>query len=55
MNVILVYDVKEERVQKVLKICRKYLHDCLVDEHFPVVARFEDLQKVSTLGAEFCI
>ena len=26
MNVILVYDIKEERVQKVLKTCRKYLH-----------------------------
>ena len=25
MFVILVYDVKEERVQKALKICRKYL------------------------------
>ncbi len=26
MKVILVYDVKEKRVAKVLKICRKYLH-----------------------------
>ncbi len=26
MNVILVYDIKEERVHKVLKTCRKYLH-----------------------------
>ncbi|MBC7360797.1 MAG: CRISPR-associated endonuclease Cas2 [Candidatus Aminicenantes bacterium] len=26
MNVILVYDINEERVQKVLKICRKYLN-----------------------------
>ena len=26
MNVILVYDVRERRVQKVLKACRKYLH-----------------------------
>ena len=26
MNVILVYDINEERVQKVLKTCRKYLH-----------------------------
>ncbi len=25
MNVILVYDIGEKRVQKVLKICRKYL------------------------------
>lgn len=26
MYVILVYDIKEERVVKVLKICRQYLH-----------------------------
>jgi CRISPR-associated protein Cas2 len=26
MNAILVYDINEERVQKVMKICRKYLH-----------------------------
>lgn len=26
MKVILVYDIKEERVNKVLKICRKYLY-----------------------------
>lgn len=26
MNVILVYDINEVRVQKVLKVCRKYLH-----------------------------
>jgi CRISPR-associated protein Cas2 len=26
MNTILVYDINEERVQKVMKICRKYLH-----------------------------
>ena len=26
MYVILVYDIKEERVSKVLKICRKYLN-----------------------------
>lgn len=26
MYVILVYDIKEERVNKVLKICRQYLH-----------------------------
>jgi CRISPR-associated protein Cas2 len=26
MKVILVYDINEKRVQKVLKICRKYLH-----------------------------
>jgi CRISPR-associated protein Cas2 len=26
MNVILVYDINEERVQKVLKTCRKYLN-----------------------------
>lgn len=26
MNVILVYDVNEKRVNKVLKTCRKYLH-----------------------------
>lgn len=26
MNVILVYDVNEKRVAKVLKTCRKYLH-----------------------------
>lgn len=26
MYVILVYDIKEERVQKVLKTCRKYLY-----------------------------
>lgn len=26
MNIILVYDINEDRVQKVLKTCRKYLH-----------------------------
>ncbi|WP_022856242.1 CRISPR-associated endonuclease Cas2, partial [Thermodesulfobacterium thermophilum] len=26
MYVILVYDINEKRVQKVLKICRKFLH-----------------------------
>lgn len=26
MRVILVYDINEKRVSKVLKICRKYLH-----------------------------
>ncbi len=26
MRVILVYDINEKRVQKVLKICRRYLH-----------------------------
>jgi CRISPR-associated protein Cas2 len=26
MKIILVYDINERRVQKVLKICRKYLH-----------------------------
>lgn len=26
MYIILVYDIKEERVQKVLKTCRKYLY-----------------------------
>lgn len=26
MNIILVYDINEKRVSKVLKTCRKYLH-----------------------------
>lgn len=26
MRIILVYDINERRVQKVLKVCRKYLH-----------------------------